>query len=103
MWLACVVTILVTDLIVSAMLMIAFLRPIMDTLNMAGRFRSRAQANLKKTKWMTMGEHFLSCAFFFFGSMLTTATPTQPPTTTGGTTLAVCSSTLLCKCFHFCT
>ena len=37
-WLVCVFTVLVTDSIVPVMLMIVFLRPIMDTLNMAAGF-----------------------------------------------------------------
>jgi hypothetical protein len=70
-YIACVFAILVTDSIVSVMLMVIFLRPIMGTLNMAGVVRSNAQANLKKTKWLTMGEYFHAHSFAFF------ATPTS--------------------------
>ena len=55
---ACAFAILIVDAFVSMLLVAIFLRPILDTLNMAGGIvRTEAEKNLQKTKWMTMGIH----------------------------------------------
>jgi hypothetical protein len=53
----CVFAVLVTDAIVSVVLMVMFIRPVMDTLKMAkGVVSTPAQRKLQKTAWMAMGE-----------------------------------------------
>ena len=52
---ACAFYILVSDAIVSVILMSIFLRPILATLNTARGIQSAAQMELLQTRWMTMG------------------------------------------------